>query len=277
MDVALGPDDKVMRLRYDGTCRVCGRARTAGTEAIYERTRKTIRCVECTDPAGEDVEGVEGVEVADGVAGASARREHERRRDAREDRIRSAHPRMGGLILALSDEPQSTMAWERGAVGEELLAKRLADLPATFRVLHDRRIRGTRANIDHIAVGPSGVWVIDAKRYKGRRPELHVEGGVPRPRVESLRVGGRDGTKLVDGVASQVARVRDALCDDTVPVAGVLCFLDADWPLFGGSFTVDGVQVVWPSLLLTRMTEAPTIGLDVDAAHARLAQAFPVA
>ena len=60
------------------------------------------------------------------------------------------------------------------------MAKRLADVPDTFRVMHDRRIRGTKANIDHIAIGPSGVWVIDAKRYKDKRPELRVAGSSDR-------------------------------------------------------------------------------------------------
>ncbi len=262
------PSEKLMRLRYAGTCRLCGRAHDAGAEAIYERPLKTIRCVECD---------VTAIEVANGDAGASARREYERRKEAREQRIRTAHPKLGGLILALSDEPQSTKAWERGAVGEELLAKRLADLPDTFRVLHDRRIRGTKANIDHIAIGPSGVWVIDAKRYKDKRPELRVEGGIIRRRVESLRVGGRDQTKLVSGVLSQTQRVSDALADGTIPVAGVLCFLEADWPLFGGSFTVNDVQVVWPKLLITRMREAPPASFDVGDTHARLAEAFPIA
>ena len=92
--------------------------------------------------------------------------------------------------------------------------------------------------------------------------------------MESLRVGGRDGTKLVDGVKSQADRVREALADDTIPITGVLCFLEADWPLLGGSFTV---HVVWPRLLIKRMMEAPVVAFDVDATHARLAQAFPVA
>ncbi len=95
--------------------------------------------------------------------------------------------------------------------------------------------------------------------------------------MESLRVGGGDGTKLVDGVKSQVDRVSDALADDTIPITGVLCFLEADWPLLGGSFTVDDVHVAWPRLLIKRMTEAPVVAFDVDATHARLAQAFPVA
>lgn len=139
-----------------------------------------------------------------------------------------------------------------------------------------RRAHG-ETNIDHIAIGPSGVWGIDAKRYKDKRPELRVGGGLFRPRVESLRVGGRDGTKLVDGVKSQVDRVREALAHDTIPITGVLCFLKADWPLIDGSFAVDDVHVVWPRLLIKRMTEAPDAAFDVSEAHACRAEAFSVA
>jgi len=39
------------------------------------------------------------------------------------------------------------------------------------------------ANIDHIVVCPSGVVVIDAKRYRGR-PSLQTQGGFFSPRVE---------------------------------------------------------------------------------------------
>lgn len=34
-----------------------------------------------------------------------------------------------------------------------------------MHALHDRRVPGTRANIDHIAVSSSGGSVIDAKKY----------------------------------------------------------------------------------------------------------------
>ncbi len=157
-------------------------------------------------------------------------------RRKREERIRSRHPKLGGLILALSDEPQSTKAWDVGAVGEERVGTRLNELETeSLRVLHDRRIPGSRANIDHIAVAASGVYVIDPKRYKGR-PSLKVEGGLLRPRVEKLLVGGRDCTGLVDGVLKQVDVIR-GIVGDEVPVHGVLCFVDADWPLIGGSFT----------------------------------------
>lgn len=288
MTLELGPDDKRMKLRYAGTCRLCGTPLDAGADAVYERGLRKVRCVQCPAEIGAPevvpLAGVSTVAAASesttpesGTAGASARREFARRRDAREKWIRENHPKLGGLILALSDDPQSTTAWERGAIGEELLAARLHDLPDTFRVLHDRRIPRSRANIDHIAIGPTGVWVIDAKRYKDKRPTLHVEGGIIRPRVESLRIGGRDHTKLIKGVQTQVDRVTAAVGDPEVPVLGVLCFLDADWPLIGGSFIVDGIRAVWPRLLIKQMTEAPAQVLDVNAIHARLAGVFPSA
>jgi hypothetical protein len=205
-----------------------------------------------------------------GVAGSSARREYERRKAKDEEKLREKWGRFGGLAVALSDERQPTKAWDRGAVGEERLGARLdAVAGAGLAVLHDRRIPGSKANIDHIAITPGGIWVIDAKRYKGR-PELKIEGGIIRPRAEKLLVGRRDCTKLVDGVHNQVDIVRDFVGDD-VPVTGALCFVEADWPLIGGSFSTRGVHVLWPRRLAKLLAEQ-TVG-DVDVARMREAVA----
>ena len=67
----------------------------------------------------------------------------------------------------MQDAPQHERSWARGAGGEELVARALAKHCPDVAVLHDRRIPGSRANIDHIAVAATGVWVIDTKRYKG--------------------------------------------------------------------------------------------------------------
>lgn len=184
---------------------------------------------------------------------------------------------MGGLILALSDERQSTQAWDTGAVGEERLGKGLDGLRSdTVRVLHDRRIPGSRANIDHLAVTASGVYVIDAKKYRGR-PQLKIEGGLLRPRVERLLVGSRDCTKLVDGVLKQVEVVRAALTDE-IPVRGVLCFVEADWPLIGGRFTTRDVQALWPKKLYPQLQlVGPLAAQTIEAVHRQLAQALPPA
>ncbi|WP_134772996.1 nuclease-related domain-containing protein [Ornithinimicrobium flavum] len=138
------------------------------------------------------------------MAGSSARREHERRVAKREERIRQKHPRLGGLILAVSDDPQTTKAWATGAVGEERLGRRLDPRRPPGRVLHDRGIPGSRANLDHLVVCPTGVYVVDAKRYQGR-PHRVVEGGLFTPRTEKLLVGRRDCTKLWMAASSRPA------------------------------------------------------------------------
>ena len=133
-------------------------------------------------------------------------------------------------MLALQDAPQHESRWARGAGGEELveqaLTKRRPDLP----VLHDRRILGSRANIDHIAIAPSGVWVIDTKRYKGALRVTKPWFGKP-----TLRVAGRDQTKLVDGLAKQVERVAAAMADLGLeaPLHGCFCFVDTELPIIG--------------------------------------------
>jgi hypothetical protein len=204
-----------------------------------------------------------------GSAGTSARREYERRKAKDEARIRSDWGPLGGLAVALSSERQSTRAWIAGAIGEERVGLALDELRSDqVAVLHDRRIPGSRANIDHLVVTSSGVWVIDAKRYKGRA-ERRVEGGLFRPRVELLYVGGRNKTALVYGVQSQVDRVRATV---GVPVRGILCFVDAEWGLFGGPFDVDGVHVTWPKKLAAAVAREGTV--DVPAVAALLASTF---
>ena len=274
-------DEKRMRLRYAGRCRLCGIELPAKVEAIYERTTKTVRCLVCTTDATELVapttepETNEAVDV--GTPGASARREFERRQSRREERIRSKHPKLGGLILALSDDPQSTKSWDVGAVGEERVGARLNEMASeSLLVLHDRGIPGSRANIDHIAVTATGVYVIDPKRYTGR-PSLKIEGGLFRPRVEKLLVGTRDRTKLVDGVLKQLEVVR-GIVGDGAPIHGVLCFVDADWPLIGGPFTTRGVTVCSPRKLYPKLhAEGPLTADVVVDLHRRLASGLPAA
>jgi len=293
-------DDKRMRLRYAGVCRLCGVDLLAGQFAIYERSQKTVRCDGCPDsppdaPTAEaNVAGLRHVGndasedavhqafIDPGVPGASARREHERRRAKREADVRAKHPRIGGLVLALQSDPQSTTAWATGAEGEERLGARLnAVASGDVRVLHDRRIPKTRANIDHLVVCPTGVIVIDAKKYKGR-PQLRVEGGILRPRTETLMVGRRDCTKLVDGVLHQVELVRSALESQEawapLPVRGMLCFVEADWPLIGGSFTTRGVEALWQRRAIAQIEKPGPLEPDLIAAvHRHLAAWFPPA
>jgi hypothetical protein len=124
---------------------------------------------------------------------------------------------------------------------------------------------------------PGVVFVIDAKQYQGR-PQLRVDGGIFRERTETMLVGSRDCSKLVDGVLKQVGLVRDVIADKSVPVRGFLCFVDADWPLFGGSFTTRSVSVLWPKKLVALITDPGHLTDHAIAATSeRLTKAFPVA
>jgi hypothetical protein len=258
--------EKRIRLRYDGRCSCCGKFVPAHSYAYYDDTRKTVRCTSC--PASP-------TPTPSNTPGASARREHDRRKAKDKQRLREKWGRFGGVAVALSDERSSTKAWERGTVGEERVAAILAKLePARGALLHDRRIPGSRANIDHIAVTAAGIWVIDAKRYAGR-PQLKASGGLFRPRVQKLYVGSRDCTSLVDGVLTQAAQVQAAMAD--IPVHPVLCFVDSDWDLLAGPIEISGVSVTTPRRLkraLSKETEGP---FPVAAMAKAIAARFPPA
>jgi hypothetical protein len=130
-----------------------------------------------------------------------------------------------------------------------------------------------RGAIDHLAIGAAGVTVIDAKRYRGA---IAVE---RRAGLDHLVVEGRDCTDLVEGVVAQAGVVRQILSQGlyaAVPVRGVLCFVDGDWP-WSGTPEVRGVPVVTPrraaKLCATGRVPAAVVTAVADALRARLAPA----
>jgi hypothetical protein len=60
-------------------------------------------------------------------------------------------------------------AWQRGAKGERRTA-RLLDRLGRYVSFHDLAMPHSPANLDHLVVGPSGVFVIDSKQWTG---EVH--------------------------------------------------------------------------------------------------------
>jgi hypothetical protein len=72
----------------------------------------------------------------------------------------------GALLLWPRYDPGR---WARGAAGEVATAALLARLPKKhWVVLHDLALSGSRANVDHLVIGPTGVWVVDSKAYRSR-------------------------------------------------------------------------------------------------------------
>ncbi len=228
--------------------------------------------------------------ASQGKPGASAYREYERRCAAdaaaiemKRQRVQAEFGggRFGKVVAHLavdSRERLSTKVWEQGAFGETVVGRYLDGLSSEgFHVLHDRKIPGSRANIDHLVVTGAGVWVVDTKRYVGKRPERYVEGGMfGSGRVESLKVGGRKRDKLLESMDRQLAGVRNSL-EDEIPVRGILCFVDADWPLLGGAFAVQNVEVLWPKRLKREFARHSMLGFDVSVISARLESLYRAA
>jgi len=217
-----------------------------------------------------------------GTAGRGAQAEYERRKLLHRQHVHTAHPVLGGLILALSGEPQNVRAWQQGAAGERAVGRRLDKLTRHgVEVLHDRRIPGSNANIDHLAVSPSGVYVIDAKNYTGT-VRVERRGGLLTPRTSVLRVGRRDATKLVTGVQRQAEQVRAVLVGisglpELVTVTGVLAFFEADWPLFAPD-EIDGVRLGSPKSAARLIRRAgPYVPADVATIADHLRVHFPAA
>ncbi len=204
-----------------------------------------------------------------GDAGASAQREYDRR-SAREaarknkavaddtewrNRVKAERPVLGRLAAAVTAKPvvtpesQATKAWATGASGEVRVAQVL-DSCNTVHALHDRRIPGSKANIDHIAVTSTGVYVIDAKKYTGAI-EARNAGGWLREDFR-LYVHNRDQPKLAEAMVSQVDNVRKALGGEHagIPVVPVLCFAGCTWAGFRPKpFLIRGVAILWPLAL----------------------------
>lgn len=161
----------------------------------------------------------------------------------------SASPWPGSFVVAaflLSKlaPSQREFAWDKGAEGEERVGANLDALATdTTRVLHDRLMPGSRANIDHLVVSPAGVWTVETKYYKGR---VEVRRG------RELRVNGRDRSKLVAQARRQAEAVQKKLTSAghaDVVVLPVLCFVGAEWPLLFPPRKVGDVRLVSPRRL----------------------------
>ena len=262
-------------VKYDGHCSRCGAILRSGEVAVWDRSRRSMRCVEC--PTSEPVD-LEPAPIDVGTAGHSARQEHDRRAAKREADVKGSWgDRVGGWVLKVNTEPQSTRAWAIGAWGEEKLAEELAGIEG-LRVLHDRRVPATRGNIDHIAIAPAGVFVVDAKAYEGLI-EIRNYGWFWKPDWR-LTVGRRDKSKLARDMSWQVEAVRSALeaagVDPLPPITPVLCFVDGRWPFLRPPEEYAGVRLESERSIRDLFTASEVLDeAGIERVTRTLAQALP--
>jgi hypothetical protein len=131
---------------------------------------------------------------------------------------------------------EQARAWQRGAHGERQTARLLDRLSRDgYQVFHDLAMPGSPANIDHLVVGPSGVFVIDSKQWTGNVQQsadgliwhnhYRLDRALATIRWQALTLGHLLG----------------------IPVAPLVCVHDAH--VQGGGLRAQGVAIVPATLL----------------------------
>lgn len=125
------------------------------------------------------------------------------------------------LLGAHTDE----RAWRKGGAGERATAWWLGHLPDGWHLLNDIPVGELGANIDHVIVGPAGVFTVNAKNLTGKvwvgprsvRHNGHITNFLPKARHEAQRA----------------ARMLSAAVGFPVTVRPVLAILADDWTVTG--------------------------------------------
>lgn len=136
------------------------------------------------------------------------------------------------------------------------MAAALAGLPSTWVVVHDRLLRPglSEANLDHVAIGPAGVFFIDAKNRAGVVTEY--EGGLFQHRA-------RDGVRESVSLAAELKKIHGMAAYMSAevdgPVVPVLCLAGDRASEFGPPQMVRGVWVVPVSSLAAWLMQRPAI------------------
>lgn len=143
-------------------------------------------------------------------------------------------------------------SWKAGATGERKTARLLAPLERQgWRVLHDRAIPGSRANLDHLLVGAAGVVYVDSKHWASDKSRLQLRGG-------TLWYGRYPQTRALQTVAWEAGVAAVAL---GVSVRAVVAVHGAAVP--GGLLQLGGVTVL-PARMLRRYLRGLLPVMDED-------------
>ena len=155
---------------------------------------------------------------------------------------------MAGWGLRFRPSPDAC-AWRRGAAGERHTARLLGPLERHgWVILHDLAVPGSWANLDHLAIGPGGVFVIDSKQYRGR---LRVDS------AGQLWHGRYPLAPTLRAVNFEADRAAQILTDPDVVVRPIMAVHGAQVPW--GKVLINGVPVVPAKRLPSMLRQLPAV------------------
>jgi hypothetical protein len=199
--------------------------------------------------------GVEAptVDLALNVAGGAAR--------ATREEVNSRAP-VFNLMARVFRVHTPERAWRVGAKGEEKVGKELAKLGPGWRVLHAVQVGDQGSDIDHVVIGPAGVFTLNTKRH----PRAKAWVG-----ERAVMVNGRRTHYLRNSrfEAHRAERLLSSACGVPVAVRPVIVFVDLD-DIAVKQMPAD-VQVLTRRRLLGWLSSVPSTisAQQVDAIYAK--------
>jgi Nuclease-related domain len=115
-------------------------------------------------------------------------------------------------------------------------------------VLHDLAVPGSAANLDHLVIGPGGLFVIDSKQYRGRL-QLDPTG--------RLWHGHYPLALTLHAVSFEADQAAQVLPDPGVAVVPIVAVHGAQVPW--GKVVIDGVPVVPARRLPSMLRQLPAV------------------
>jgi hypothetical protein len=196
-------------------------------------------------PVGDELQVDPSFDVSTNVAGAAAR--------AKRDEVNARAP-VRNLVARVLGVKTDERAWRVGAKGEEKVGKELTKLPEGWHVLHAVQVSDAGTDIDHVLIGPAGVFTLNTKRHPNGKVTVYERAlyvnGTKVEYVQKSRGEARRATRLLSGA-----------CGFTVSVRSVIVFVDlADIKEKGRP---DDVLVTTRRRLIDLLRSLPTV-LDTE-------------
>ncbi len=182
-----------------------------------------------------------------------------------------------GLAVTTAHRRELVASWRQGAKGERQTARLLAKLEREgWKIVHDLAIPGSRANVDHLAIGPGGVWIVDSKlwgkrvHWDPRHGWMHGQSAIT-PELNTTRW---EATEVEQALVDGLGRAERHLTGTRGIIVHLTWCVHGE-PLPGGKLVVDGETIVNPRhlLALLRAGRGPTLPPAAVEDLAREAQA----
>lgn len=162
-------------------------------------------------------------------------------------------------VFGVSPLRPEARSWYAGAIGELHVATRLDVLGPEFTVLHSVPVGKGESDIDHVVIGPSGVFTINTKHHAGARVWVGAH---------KILVNGQTTDHLRNSryEVKRAERMLRAALGADVPVRGALVIVGAR------DITIKqqpDIAVVTDAELVRWLRKRPAVNLDVAAVARR--------